>query len=150
MPCRLRWRVPPDASSSCRSPVAGGEQRSFVDRRRVAWVDTDAGGRIHFTAAFRWAEVAETGLMRELGMLNGWGDYPRRKVEAEFRQVLVFEDEIETTIRAERVGTTSITYSWEVTRAGEVCVEGQHTVVHVDREGRPAPLPERVRSALSG
>ena len=26
-----------------------------VERTRVAWVDTDAGGRIHFTAAFRWA-----------------------------------------------------------------------------------------------
>jgi acyl-CoA thioester hydrolase len=35
-----------------------------VERARVAWVDTDAGGRIHFTAAFRWAEAAETELMR--------------------------------------------------------------------------------------
>jgi acyl-CoA thioesterase FadM len=27
-----------------------------VERAHVAWVDTDAGGRIHFTAVFRWAE----------------------------------------------------------------------------------------------
>jgi len=48
----------------------------------VAWVDTDAGGRIHFTAAFRWAELAETALMRRLGLIGAtWGDYPRRKVE---------------------------------------------------------------------
>ena len=69
------------------------EQR---ERFRVAWVDTDAGGRIHFTAAFRWAEATETSLYRRLGLLqDGRGDLPRRHVEAEFRRALVFEDEIE-------------------------------------------------------
>ena len=57
-----------------------------VERLRVAWVDTDAGGRIHFTAAFRWAEVAETALMRGLGLIDGWGSYPRRHVEADFHK----------------------------------------------------------------
>jgi len=120
-----------------------------VERARVQWVDTDAGGRIHFTAAFRWAEAAETALMRRLGMLDGWGDYPRRHVEAEFHKVLVFEDEIETRIRVERVGRTSLTYGWEISRDGEVCVSGGHTVVRVDRDGRPEELPERLRAQLS-
>src|SRR5437588_4486929 len=120
-----------------------------VEQARVQWVDTDAGGRIHFTAAFRWAEAAETALMRRLGMLDEWGDYPRRRVEAEFLRVLVFEDEIETRIRVERVGRTSITYGWEITRAGEVCVSGGHTVVRVNGEGRPEPLPDRLRSRLA-
>lgn len=124
--------------------------REHVDRRRVAWVDTDAGGRIHFTAAFRYAEAAETGLMREAGLLESWGDYPRRRVEAEFLKVLRFEDEVETRIRAERVGTTSITYVWQITRRGDVCIEGRHTVVHVGAGGRPEPLAGAVRAALGG
>src|SRR6266498_3159839 len=70
-----------------------------VERTRVAWVDTDAGGRIHFTAAFRWAEAAETALGRSLGLLQEWGDLPRRAVEAEYLQVLRFEDEIEVELR---------------------------------------------------
>ena len=37
-------------------------------RLRVEWVDTDASGRIHHTAAFRFAEVVEHELMRELGV----------------------------------------------------------------------------------
>lgn len=121
-----------------------------VERMRVAWVDTDAGGRIHFTNAFRYAEAAETSLMRRLGMLDRWGDYPRRHVEAEFLRVLRFEDELEVRLRVERVGRTSITYAWTIERAGEVCVRGRHTVVNVDREGRPTPLPDDVRAALSG
>ena len=120
-----------------------------VERTRVAWVDTDAGGRIHFTAAFRWAEAAETALGRSLGLLNEWGDLPRRAVEAEYLHVLHFEDEIEVELRPERVGETSVTYAWEIRRDGEVCVRGRHTVVHVDADGRPTPLPERMRTALS-
>ena len=121
-----------------------------VARSRVAWVDTDAGGRIHFTAAFRWAEAAETALMRSLGLLDYWGDYPRRAVEAEYLAVLRFEDEFELELVPEHVGTTSITYSWEVRRDGETCISGRHTVVHVDGGGRPAPLSAVVRRALTG
>jgi acyl-CoA thioesterase FadM len=88
-------------------------------------------------------------LLREAGLLDGWGDYPRRHVEAEFHRVLRFDDEVETTIRAERVGTTSITYAWKIARAGELCIDGRHTVVHVDTEGRPAALPPGVRDALA-
>ena len=121
-----------------------------VERMRVAWVDTDAGGRIHFTNAFRWAEVAETSLMRRLGMLERWGDYPRRHVEAEFHKVLRFEDEFDVRLRVEAVGRTSITYAWTLEREGEIYVSGRHTVVNVDREGRPEPLSDEVRAALSG
>lgn len=122
------------------------EQR---ERFRVAWVDTDTGGRIHFTAAFRWAEVTETSLYRRLGMLRGeLGGYPRRHVEADFHRVLVFEDEVEVRLWVERVGTTSITYRWEVTKDGERAIDGTHTVVRVGADGRPLALADDVRALL--
>jgi acyl-CoA thioester hydrolase len=120
-----------------------------VERTRVAWVDTDAGGRIHFTAAFRWAEAAETALLRSLGLLDEWGDFPRRAVEAEYLAVLRFEDEIEIELRPAHVGTTSVSYEWAIRRDGDTCIRGRHTVVHVDGDGRPAPLPDQLRRALS-
>ena len=116
---------------------------------RVAWVDTDAGGRIHFTAAFRWAEATETELMRRLGLLNEeWGDFPRRKVEAEYLKVLRFDDEIEVRLRVEKVGRTSVTYAWTIAKDGEAHIKGRHTVVHVDAEGRPEPLADGLRAML--
>jgi acyl-CoA thioester hydrolase len=115
----------------------------------VAWADTDAGGRIHFTAVFHWVEAAETALMRRLELLEGWGNYPRRHVEVEYLKVLVFEDEIEVRLRVDRVGRTSITYAWEIAKDGEAYVRGSHTVVHVDEQGRASDLPGAVRSALS-
>ena len=121
-----------------------------VLQSRVAWVDTDAGGRIHFTAAFRWAEAAETALKRSLGLLEDWADYPRRAVECEYLAVLRFEDELEIEIAVETVGTSSVTYGWEIRRDGDACIRGRHTVVHVDAEGRPAPLSPEARRALAG
>jgi hypothetical protein len=77
-------------------------------------------------------------------------DFPRRHVEAEYRGVLRFDDEIEVRLRAERVGRTSITYSWRILRGGELCIVGRHTVVHVDGAGRAAPVPDGLRAALRG
>ena len=117
---------------------------------RVAWIDTDAGGRIHFTAPFRWAENAEMGLWRKLGLLEeGRGDYPRRRVEAEYLRVLVFDDEVEIRIRVDNVGHTSIRFVWEGVHAGEVAITGAHTIVHVDENGRPAPIGDRERALLT-
>ncbi len=121
------------------------------ERVRVGWIDTDAGGRIHFTAPFRWAELAEIGLFRKLGLLGaGCGDYPRRQVEAEYRRVLVFDDEVEIRLRVDSVGRTSIRFSWAAWHEGEIAISGGHTAVHVDGDGRPAPVDDRIRALLSG
>ncbi len=127
-----------------------GELIAHRERLRVAWADTDAGGRIHFTAVFRYAELAETALRRRLGLLGDWADYPRRHVEAEYLAVLRFDDEIELRIHPERLGRTSITWAWEIVRGDGVCVRGRHTVVHVGGDERAAELPADVRAALGG
>ena len=116
---------------------------------RVQWVDTDASGRIHYTAAFRWAEATEAALFRRLGVLRDYGLYPRRHVEAQFVRMLVFNDEIEVTLEVERVGTTSITFAWQVVSGTNVAVEGGHTVVFVNSDGRPEPLGAEMREALT-
>jgi acyl-CoA thioesterase FadM len=62
--------------------------------------------------------------------------------------VLRFEDEVEVRIRAAKLGRTSITWAWEISRGGELCVTGSHVVVNVDDEGRPKELAPEVRAAL--
>lgn len=121
-----------------------------VERRRIAWFDTDASGSIHHTAAFRYAEEAEHGLLRRLGLLQRDGNYPRRRVEAEYHALPRFDDEVDVRIWPEHVGTSSITWRWEIERAGERCVVGMFVAVRVDPEGRPEPLPDAVRERLLG
>ena len=115
-PSKPRWPASRAASSS--SPDMAVEH---VERLRVAWVDTDAGGRIHFSNAFRWAEQAETALRRKLGILEGWGDYPRKRAEAEFHQVLRFEDEIDVRVTPERRGRAPRSRGASRSRGTESC-----------------------------
>lgn len=121
---------------------------SHREQLRVLWIDTDAGGRIHFTAAFRWAEAAELGLYRDLGLTERVPGLPRRHVEADYHRVLVFDDEIEVTLSVAEVGRTSVTFEWQITRDGELAIDGRHTVVHVDADGRPEPIDDAMRAAL--
>jgi acyl-CoA thioester hydrolase len=119
---------------------------------RVEFADTDAGGRIHHTAALRWAERAEHQLLRSLGRTeltqSELTRFPRRRLEVDFLAPLRFGDEVVVEIAASAVGRTSVTYRWRVLRDGVSCVEGTTTCVHVDDAGLPCPVPAELRAAL--
>jgi YbgC/YbaW family acyl-CoA thioester hydrolase len=122
------------------------------ERLRVRWVDTDASGRIHFTAAFRYFEIAEFELLRALGVpyqTNAEADFPRVSVAATFRKPITVDDVIEVRIRPARVGERSVTYQCDIYHQGEHAIEGQVTAVAVGPDGRPRPLPESLRRALT-
>ncbi len=128
--------------------MTGAEHGSrHLYRGRVAWVDTDAGGRIHFTAAFRWTEAAEHDLLRSLGH-SFHGGFPRVDVQATYRAPLRFDDEYELALGVTRVGKSSIAYTWQVRTRGDVAIEGRHHVVYVADGERPVPLPEDLRDQL--
>jgi acyl-CoA thioesterase FadM len=133
-------------------PESNGELAvSHCERFRVGWIDTDASGRIHYTAAFRWVEATEVSLYRKLGLLAGGADsLPRRHVEADYVQALVFEDEIDVCLQVASVGTTSLTFEWQISRNGHVAIQGRHTAVQVDENGQPLPLADDARALLLG
>lgn len=115
---------------------------------RVEFADTDAGGRIHHTAALRWAERAEHQLLRSLG----WPEltrFPRRRLQVDFLAPLRFGDEVVVEIAASAVGRTSVSYAWRVLKDGTSCIEGSTTCVHVDDAGLPCAVPPELRAALS-
>ncbi|WP_149202443.1 acyl-CoA thioesterase [Actinotalea subterranea] len=121
--------------------------RTHSEPVRVEFVDTDAGGRIHHTAALRWAERAEHQLLRAAGAVD-LTSYPRRHVVVDFLAPLRFGDEVQVEVRATNLGRTSITYGWRVVRDGAVCVQGSTTCVHVDAHDQPAELPPALRAGL--
>jgi acyl-CoA thioester hydrolase len=115
----------------------------------VAWSDTDASGRFHFTAALRWVENAEHGLYRATLPRVDIGRFPRRAVQATFERPLEAGDMYAVHLAVDRLGMSSVTWRWRVTSRGDTCVAGTHTAVHVDEAGRPAALPEPLLTALS-
>ena len=126
---------------------------THVEQLRVRWVDTDASGRIHYTAAFRYFEAAEWELFRRAGiLLRGHEEtfgFPRVSVSATFHAPLYADDEIAVHIRPERVGTTSITFALEVFREETLCISGTVTSVFIGDQGRPIAVPALIRQAFT-
>ena len=126
-----------------------------VERMRVAWVDTDASGLIHYTAALRWFEVAEHALLRKLfDWRSAPGErtfgLPRVHVEADYRGALHYPDEFECTARVTAVGRSSVTFGYEVRRTdGVIAIVGKIVAVAVDLGGRKIPLPPELRAGLA-
>lgn len=120
--------------------------------REVAFGDTDASGWMHFPQVFLYVEEAEHAFLRSRGLLvfdRALGGWPRVKVGCEYRHPLVTGDRIEVRLAVSRIGTTSLTWDFEIAMAdGRTAALGQMTTVRVDATGRPQPLTDAERAAL--
>jgi YbgC/YbaW family acyl-CoA thioester hydrolase len=131
---------------------------------RVPFHDVDSTGRIHFTAIFRYMEIAEHELRRSIGFpeATSFKDiaFPRVHVECDFRGAIRYDDELMIEARVDHVGHSSWTVAINVRitqEAGKIeqqgvsplVTEGYMTMVAMDRRTeRAIPLPEALRSAL--
>lgn len=126
---------------------------SHVEKLRVRWVDTDASGIIHYTAAFRYFEVAEWELFRKAGVSLSAGEQtfglPRVAVNATFHAPLRVDEEIAVHIHLQRLGNTSITFALEIFRGETLCVSGAVSVVCTGDNGQPISIPNSIREALT-
>jgi acyl-CoA thioester hydrolase len=126
---------------------------AFAYRVRVAFVDTDASGRIHFTAMLRYFEAAESEFLRSLGFQYRDAPpdigFPRVHVESDYRAAVGFDDELDIGVSVKRVGTTSYTLEFHAMKAGTTVSNGSITAVCVNRRtGRAIAMPEALREAL--
>ena len=95
-------------------------------RRRVEYVDTDMSGIMHFSRYLVFMENAEHAFLEALGARVQWREgeremtFPRVAVACEYLAPARFGDELEVHLRVLRKGEKSLTYGFEVTRAGQL------------------------------
>lgn len=119
-----------------------------TERMRVNWVDTDASGLIHYTAALRYFEVPEHALMREL-LAERTFLLPRVHVEADYEAPLRYPDEFDCTARVVRVGRSSVHWEYEIVRSDGVrAIRGRIVAVAVGEDGQPMEIPDSARARL--
>lgn len=137
-----------------------------VARVRVSFADVDSSQRIHFTAMFRYFEVAEHELMRSIGQPYATMFYesafPRVHLECDFRGAVLYDDQLDIEALADRVGSSSWTVVFTARYAdipdartgatpGQVVAEGKMTIVAMNADTQRAqPIPETLRRALMG
>ena len=98
---------------------------TFRVNRVVEFGDTDMAGIVHFANFLRFMEAAEHAYLRACGLsvVTTWQGqkitFPRVSVACDYIRPARFEDELTTEVRVDRIGRTSITYRFTVTRAGD-------------------------------
>jgi acyl-CoA thioester hydrolase len=135
--------------------------RSVTRRSTVEWADTDAAGIHHNTLVNRLVEAAEAQLVRELGLDGYFPVTPRVRFEADYEAPLFFGQETTTTLTVAAVGTSSLTYEFEIW--GESfegtprrrAAKGRYVVAHLsgtDHATKPTstPWPNDWAAALRG
>lgn len=144
-------RPQPGSGPAADGPVVA----AAVHRGRVEWMDTDAGGHHHNTSVNRFVEAAEASLMRERGLPDYFGTAPRVRYEVDFCSPLWFGQEVTAALVLERVGTSSLTFRFEVWGEKDrehpraLAARGRYITVHVPRGTRQsAPLPQEWRHRL--
>jgi acyl-CoA thioesterase FadM len=121
----------------------------IVVQRRIEWSDTDASGHWHNTAGFRLIEVAETALLERLGILDDVYDHlPRVHIDASFPKALQFRDIIDCSIEVVKVGSSSITYAFEIRRGDDVCMTADVSAVLLGPDRRPQAWSVEHRALL--
>ena len=114
----------------------------FVHQCRLQFADTDASGRIHNAAIFRYFEAAESEFLRAAGIpysfLNTLGvKFPRVRVEADFTGALRDDDLMSIAVHVERVGARALTLVFAVEVDGTLRARGKIVICCMD------PMTER-------
>ncbi len=126
-------------------------QEPFLFQTRIRFIDTDASGRIHYTAMFRYFESAETEFMRTVGIIYLKHDFtfPRVHVECDFKLALEHDDLIDIEVRLTKLGRSSARFDFRTLKGGELAASGVVVVACMDRKTQRAiPIPEALRGRL--
>lgn len=107
----------------------------FRTQRRIEFGDTDMAGIVHFSNFFRFMESAECAFLRQFGLSvkMDWEGatigFPRVSATCEYVSPARFEDVLDVAVTVDRVGSKSVSYSFEFTRAGALIARGKVTSV---------------------
>lgn len=131
--------------------------RVGVSEFRVRYAETDQMGVVYHANYLVWCEVGRTDLIRELGL--PYAELERQGVllavaEAgmRFHGSARYDDRIRVETTVADVRSRSVTFEYRITNADtDARLVSAHTMlVALDRDARPARLPDHLRAALEG
>ena len=129
------------------------EWRHFLEIQ-TRWEDNDVYGHVNNAVYYSWFDTAVNNWLIHKGLL----DLERSPVVSlvvetgcSYFESVTYPEPIDIGLRADRIGTSSVTYGLGVFRKGSdlAAALGRFVHVSVDRETRrPVPMPEALRLAL--
>lgn len=122
----------------------------FAFKKRVRYAEVDAQGVVFNSRFLEYFDIGITEYWRAVGIyeksgISGGAEFHVAKALAEFRAPLELDEEVMIFCRCSRIGTSSLSFAFELHGiAGEdLRAVGEEVHVHVaEVRGRPAPVPD--------
>jgi acyl-CoA thioester hydrolase len=121
---------------------------------RVYFEDTDAAGIVYYANYLKFAERARTDMLRGRGishadmMTQDGLVLVVRRCTIDYLKPAKLDDMLTVETDVAKLGGASVDLVQRVLRGGELLVELKVLVVCIDRNGRPARIPEYVRKVV--
>jgi acyl-CoA thioester hydrolase len=123
---------------------------------RVRYAETDKMGVVYYSNYLVWFEIARTDWLRATGWsyrsmeADGYA-LPVIEAHCEYKTSARYDDEIEITTAARLLSPVRLAFDYAASRQPDGAVVASGYTVHasLNRSGRPARLPERVRELFT-
>jgi acyl-CoA thioester hydrolase len=131
----------------------------FIHRLEVRFRDCDPMGHVNNAVYLTYLEQARFAHWRALGLTEGERGRPGSRLpgvilaraEIDYRRPASYGDVLDIKLTIPTFGRTSCTYEYEIVEAsGSIVATAKTVVVSFDYAvGKPVPIPEGLRQALS-
>ncbi len=121
---------------------------------RVRYCECDPMGVAHHTAFPVWFEMGRTELLRDTGIryrdMEAEGFFfAVVALEVRYRRPARYDDRLVLETRLAKLGRAKIEHAYRLLREGQILAEATTTLVCLDRDGRPQPVPDAVLATSS-
>lgn len=126
----------------------------FSYPKRVRVSEIDIGGVVFNARYLDYLDIAVTEYFRAVRLGEGAGigaPYLVARSALNYRASMRFDEMIDLRLRCTRIGTSSLTLVFEYHGPGdmdELRSHGETVIVHLNANGRPAPLPAALIAQL--
>jgi acyl-CoA thioester hydrolase len=130
------------------------ENYCHFDTITTRWSDNDVYGHVNNVVYYSYFDTAANNYLIEKADLNiESGPVIGFVVNSgcNYHSAIAYPDEIETGLRVNRLGNSSVEYGIAIFKKGEAVAAANGHFVHVfvDRKtNKPAPIPDKIRAAL--
>jgi len=131
--------------------------KTFTTKFRVYWADCDAAGIVYYGNFFRFFEIGEEEFFLSLGHSRPELYYrlqvgfPRAETMCRYYKPARMGDVIEMKVWIGRRTRRTLKFYFELVRQDDrvLIAEGNYTIVCVNRQFQPVPLPEELLQLMA-
>jgi len=121
--------------------------------KKIYYHDTDCGGVVYYANYLKYSEEGRSDYLSSRGIslkdLGAQGVYfVVAHTELDYKFPARYQDIIKVSTRIEKIGRCSIDFVQEIVKEETVLVKTKTTLVCINKDFKPVPLPDSVKEKL--